>query len=114
MALLWWTTPTTGICRIIANRIKDGMSKEEVENMIGVPMHTGRIEAKELSRSDLRRLAAVVARERTERPGRVHFWVNDHGMIRVRFDDQERAMHALYVSFQESWPDKLGRWLHLD
>src|SRR5262245_58672304 len=35
VAWLWWTVPTTGVCRWTANRIRPGMTEEDVITTIG-------------------------------------------------------------------------------
>src|SRR4051812_36005941 len=35
VAWLWWTEPRTGICRLMADRINDGMKREEIVKLIG-------------------------------------------------------------------------------
>src|SRR5688572_9149930 len=37
VAWLWWTTPTTGICRYTASRIQVGMTEAEAVALIGLP-----------------------------------------------------------------------------
>jgi hypothetical protein len=123
----WWAVwPHTAISRENAARIDKGMTRAEVEAILGGPARiepsTGVVPDLDLNlpeNDQLLRLMeeqqlALIAETRpiAERP----IWVSDNVSIYVRFDDQGRVEKCLSVPVrpvQESLTDKLRRWLRL-
>jgi hypothetical protein len=109
VAWLWWTEPTTGICRVSANRIKIGMTEEEVAALVGLPAGIYVTEPSFMSPSS----EAALERLQISPHSFTRVWSGDSGEIVVEFDV---SAHVCFVEFLavETFLDKPRRWLHLD
>lgn len=98
---LWWTVPTTGICRYTAEKLRLGMSKADVISVIGLPPGVHGVP------NGTRRFPWSMGFASEE-------WHGPNGSIVVAFDFlQDEAISVLFVP-APGIPDKLRRWLHLD
>ena len=98
VAWLWWTVPRTGICRYTANQVKEGMTLNDVEAIIGLP--PGDYCTKPW------RLMNYYARK---------FWCSDDGLILVTLDEDGLVTSTEFISDkQDALLDRVRRFLHLD
>lgn len=114
---LWWTIPSSGINRTSANRIREGKSLHEVEAIIGLP--AGDYRTKEFSLRTTAVAQITVADELVRvvkaRNGlRIEEWLSDEGAIVVAVDREEQVFRSVWVSFSDSFLDKVRAWLRLN
>jgi len=115
---LWWTVPSSGINRAIANRIRVGMTLKEVEAVIGLPAddhrtkETGIPESAVAPATDADELVKIVAKAGNSL--RIEEWLGDEGAIIVAVDSDEQVFRSVWVPFSDSFLDKVRSWLHLN
>jgi hypothetical protein len=85
------------------NQIKEGMSREEVLTIIGLPPG---------NHSTDFYTAVSVERTSESREGEIVFWVSNTGMIEVGFDDQEKVLWKSFyrLETQHSMRANLRFW----
>jgi hypothetical protein len=97
VAWLWWTTPTTGICRYTVSRIQVGMTEAEVVALIGLPSGLHGIDQKryeefEVSFEDNTAYLDIPLRlDVVEK-----VWASPQGRIHVAFDRTGRVAYTAY------------------
>jgi hypothetical protein len=107
VAYLWWTLPTSGINRASEWRIRKGMTKQQVEVIVGMPPGDYRPASDELRW--LRRRTPIGMGG----PGHwTSLWYSDEGILTVDFEG-ERSTKATYHPATETSFDKLLVWLQL-
>ncbi len=108
VALLWLTTPRNRINAENFVKIHKGMSKEVVEELIGIPGDYGTGE-EFVFHSGVPPCWGNLKNAKTS-------WVSDEGQIEIYFGADGRAEGALFEPnfwVRESFLDKLRHWLHL-
>ena len=109
VAFLWWSEPTSGICRATANRIQKGMSEEETVALIGLPngLHGIDMEgfdAFEISQADNDAYLAIPF----QRDVYEKVWAGPTGRLHVGFDTTGRVVYRAYIG-PRSLMDRIRR-----
>jgi hypothetical protein len=94
---LWWSIPSHGINRASTFRIRIGMNQDEIVAIIGErPNGFGRI---------------LLGGDPSHR---FLYWDGNGGSIKVRFDNQGRAIQRDFTPSSETILDKALGWLRLN
>ena len=108
VAYLWWMEPTSGISRGSVWRIRQGMTKDEVNSTIG--MLPGDYSSYLDGKHQLGEDGPIIGKKGHERW--TNMWYSDTGIIRVEFENAQ-VTNARYLPLIESALDKLLILLHL-
>lgn len=103
---LWWTIPTNGINRASLWRIREGMSQEEVEAIIGMPPGDYRKASEQWARGIGLTVQGGTGGSWTS------YWHADEHTIIVEFVDDEVSRKRFYIVSETIW-DKFLTWLHV-
>ena len=102
---LWWTIPTSGINRASVWRIREGMSQEEVEAIIGMPPGDYRSGSNEWlwqSRFPTGKGDGAWSL----------YWLADQSSIIVNFVNEKVTRKRYHIVSETIW-DKFLTWLHV-
>ena len=120
VAWLWWTKPVHSLPKSVVERIKKGMTEEEVLAVIGFSdgdYTTGPVrlwgEGESKTGKEIHDLFTLAAGK---------CWVTDSGVVTVTFGNGSvitaaadgRVMFCEHIYFIEPLPNRLRRGLHLD
>ena len=103
---LWWTIPKSGINRASLSRIRKGMTKEQVEAIIGMPPGDYRKDSDQWARG-----MGLTVHGGT-RGSWTSFWHADEHSIIIEFVDFEVSRKRFYIVSETIW-DKFLTWLHV-
>jgi len=103
LAVVLFVSADDPVGRASYNKIKEGMSREDVLAIIGLPPG---------NHSTDFYMAVSVERTSESREGEIVWWVSNTGMIEVGFDDQEKVRWKSFhrLETQHSMRAKLRSW----
>jgi hypothetical protein len=113
VAFLWWTAPTHRIDQRGFEKIRAGMTSDDVVSVIRVPPGDYTTLQLDAMSPGLRRQTLALKNFNNPDISLFKAWLCDSACIVVSFDETDKVRNAYYHSFAEPWPDVLRRWLRI-